>query len=106
MSRTQLPPRRFSVQKVVRYVKPNGDDTTKLQVTIGFDPTTAQAREVFCADFKAGSEFHAIIVDACILLSRLLQHGDTPAQLLATLSSPPSLVGTLIKAVQIGRAHV
>lgn len=53
-------------------------------VTVGFDDHGP--REVFCADFKAGTAMHSIVMDACILLSRLLQHGDSPDDILAGMS--------------------
>jgi hypothetical protein len=71
-----------------------------LTVTFGFDGAD-NVREVFCADFKAGSDLHAVVMDACILLSRLLQHGDPPEELASTLCEPPSLVGCIARAVSL-----
>jgi hypothetical protein len=70
----------------------------KLVITVGYDHEF-RAREVFCADFKAGSDNQAIVMDACILLSRLLQHGNLPEELFASMSSPPSLIGSICKAL-------
>jgi hypothetical protein len=70
----------------------------KLVITVGYDDSY-RLREVFCADFKAGSDNQAIIMDACILLSRLLQHGDTPQELVDSMCNPPSLIGTICKAI-------
>ena len=42
-------------------------------------------------------------MDACILVSRLLQYGDTPEELLASMSGNPdkahSVIGSIVKAV-------
>jgi len=56
-------------------------------------------REVFCSDFKAGSDQQSVVMDACILLSRLLQHGDAPAEILASMCSPFSLIGSIANAI-------
>ena len=66
-------------------------------VTIGID-RRGRVKEMFCADFKTGSDHFGIITDACILFSRLLQHGDTPKQLLDSMCIPPSLIGCLAQA--------
>lgn len=95
MSRTQLSDRRPAVTQRVDVAV--GTKRVHVLVTYGFD-STGCVKEVFCADFKAGTDLHAIIVDACILISRLLQHGYTPQQLLATLTAPPSLLGCLLAA--------
>jgi hypothetical protein len=68
-------------------------------VTFGFDEN-GELREVFCADFKAGSDMHAVVTDACILLSRLLQHGDSSTELARTLCNPPSLIGSIARAAE------
>jgi hypothetical protein len=93
--RTRLADRRFSVTDPVPFVKSDGGEI-RLTVTFGFDEV-GQVREVFCADFKAGSDMHAAVMDTCILLSRLLQHGDTPQELAQTLC-PPSIIGCIAKA--------
>lgn len=97
MGRSKLPERRSSANIVVLYHDSGKDH--KLQVTIGFG-ADGGAREVFCADFKAGSSTHAIVTDACVLISRLLQHDDTPAELADTLCDPPSLLGAILRAVK------
>jgi hypothetical protein len=76
----------------------NSGQEIALTVTFGFN-MAGDVAEVFCDDFKAGSDMHATVMDACILLSRLLQHGDTPEELAATLCNPPSVIGTIAKAV-------
>ncbi len=97
MSRTKLNDRRFCANLDTQFNSASGR-SFKLTITIGFD-TDYNIKEVFCADFKSGSDNQATIMDACILLSRLLQHGDTPADLLTSMCSPPSLIGTICKAI-------
>jgi hypothetical protein len=74
--------------------------TISLTVTFGFNEA-GEVREVFCADFKAGSDMHAAVTDACILMSRLLQHGDAPEELAKTLCEPPSLIGCIARAASL-----
>lgn len=96
--RTKLPDRRGSVNRNVYFESANGNQV-KVVVTVGYDDQ-CRAREVFCADFKAGSNTQAIVMDACILVSRLLQHdGETPEALAASMCSPPSLIGAIIRAI-------
>src|SRR6516165_4581663 len=95
--RVRLPDRRPSITRYVAFFM-NSGQVLALTVTFGFNEV-GDVREVFCDDFKAGSDMHATVTDACILLSRLLQHGDTPEELAATLCNPPSVIGTIAKAV-------
>lgn len=70
----------------------------KVLVTVGFDDV-GNPMEVFCASFKAGTSLHAIVMDACILFSRLLQHGDRPSAVLRGMCQPYSLVGRIAEEV-------
>ena len=79
MARQRLPHRRPN--QTVELVF----DGARYEVTIGFHPATGEAREIFCHGAKAGSNMDAILDDACILLSILLQHGVAPASLVATM---------------------
>jgi hypothetical protein len=97
MTRVKLPPRRANETRRIKFVF-EGDKETAILITIGFaDDGTPQ--EVFCADFKAGTTLHGIVMDACILLSRLMQHGDTPAELLASMCGQKSLIAAIAEAV-------
>jgi hypothetical protein len=96
--RERLADRRYSVNMPVLFTMAHGN--IMLTITVGFDANN-RPREVFCADFKAGSDLHAVVMDACILLSRLLQHGDSPAELFASMCSPPSLIGTIARAIAL-----
>lgn len=95
MTRTTIPNRRPSVTKSVVFHQGSGNQV-KLLVTVGFKDGVPM--EVFCADFKAGSEFHALVMDTCILISRLLQHGDSAKVIARSLSHP--LVLTLLRTVE------
>jgi hypothetical protein len=54
--------------------------------------------DLFCADFKVGTDAHAVVMDASILASLLFQHGYRPAELVAKLTQPSSIIGTMIRA--------
>ena len=56
-------------------------DGTLYAVTVGFHPDTGKVCEVFTGGAKVGSSMDAILDDACILLSLLLQHSVAPAAL-------------------------
>ena len=105
MNRAQLPNRR-----------PN--QTIDLQhkgmtfnVTVGFDATTGAPMEVFGNASKAGSDFAALLADACVILSLALQHGIQPSALSKTMqwtpvfgmadkvSEPASVIGAILVAL-------
>jgi len=97
MARVKLEFRRSNETRAVRWTTAHGKEI-KLLITVGFH-ADGTPREVFCADFKAGSDLHPIVMDACILFSRLLQHDDAPAELARSMCEPPSLLGTIARAV-------
>ena len=97
MSRAKLPDRRPSMTQKV-YVALDGGKQVKLLVTIGFN-SLGRPMEVFTADFKAGTAMHTIVMDACVMMSRLLQHGDTPLELYKALARPESVLGAIAKAI-------
>ena len=98
MTRQRLPDRRHSVTVKIPFTT-DGGKAWSLLVTIGREAPGLPPREVFCADFKAGTTMHAVVTDSCILLSRLLQAGVTCEEIAASLCEPPSLIGTLTRAV-------
>jgi hypothetical protein len=97
MTRTKLPDRRQSESGKITFLYENGKEQ-KILITIGFDDD-GSPKEVFCADFKAGTTLHSIVMDACILISRCLQHGDDPVELSASMCEGPSLIGAILSAV-------
>ena len=74
--------------------------TQTFAVTIGFRRDGAPG-EVFVHGAKVGSDLHAILSDACIVVSLLLQHGVQPAALSHSMGragdgfTPASLIGAL-----------
>ncbi len=67
-------------------------------MTVGIDPD-GKIREVFTADFKAGSDHLAIITDTCILISQLLQRGIGIEEMAQSMCEPPSLIGAICQAI-------
>ena len=63
-----------------------------LSVTIGFNPKTGTAMEVF-ADTASGGQMQAAIRDGCILASLALQHGASPAALAKSMSRVADYTG-------------
>jgi len=102
MSRQQLPDRRPNVTAKIVHTNAAGY-TKNLLVTFGFGEEgparTRRVREVFCADFKEGTDLHTLITDACVCLSLLLQHGyDAKVLRSKFMPAPKSLLHTLIDA--------
>lgn len=97
MTRVVLPNRRSSITEPMIFHGDAGHQV-KVLITIGFNAKDDPI-EVFCADFKAGTALHAIVMDACILFSRLLQHGDLPDDLEQSMCQPHSLLGSIAAAV-------
>ena len=75
MPRERLPDRRPNETTDMVY------DGTLYAVTVGFQPDTGEPREIFTHGARVGSNMDAILDDACILLSILLQHSVEPAAL-------------------------
>lgn len=106
--RQRLPDRRANSTRKVTWTTYGGDERTIL-VTFGFrqeaDCEPGQSMifryavaEVFCADFRAGSDTLGIVTDTCILISRLFQLGESPKALLSSMCEPYSLIGTILFA--------
>lgn len=96
INRTRLPDRRQSVTQRVVHRWASGTEQRML-VTFSFDEND-RVREIFCADFKAGTDMHTLIIDASILVSRLLQSGLLAKHVVASLCDPPSIVGSIARA--------
>ncbi|HWK44903.1 MAG TPA: hypothetical protein VNT30_09290 [Stellaceae bacterium] len=103
--RQRLPDRRLQITEAVEW---NGRDWI---VAVGFD-RAGRALEVFIDGHKTGSAIEAWADDSCILLSRLLQHGETAAALLETLAPNHTTTGAgerslmacaLVTAVRVER---
>ncbi|MBX6324318.1 MAG: ribonucleotide reductase [Rhodospirillaceae bacterium] len=95
MSRWHLPNRRPNTTLTLHH------DGHTYAVTLGLDPANGCIREVFGHGAKVGSAMDAILDDACVALSLLLQYGVEPAQLARSMGrlgdgvSPASIIGAL-----------
>ena len=105
--RQRLPDRRLTITHTVEW-----QDRT-LMVGVGFD-RDGVAREIFLNGHKVGSQFEALMQDTCVLVSLLLQHGPSAAELARQIDRPAadpnapaaSLVGwILIKLAEIEAAE-
>jgi hypothetical protein len=97
MMRTKLPDRRPNTTLKLKWEQASGA-TRDVLVTVGWD-AHGRIREVFTADFKAGSDHLAIVTDTCIFISQLLQRDCTLDEMLGCICHPPSLIGTIIRAM-------
>ena len=94
MTRARLPHRRES-ETIDLFFAGRG-----FAVTIGFYPD-GRLGEVFSSGVKVGSDLDAILADACVAISLLLQHGVTPAALARSMGragdgiTPASVIGAL-----------
>lgn len=86
MTRKTLPNRRPSITVETHW------QGHALSVTIGFNPKSGQAAEVF-ADTASGGQMQAAIRDGCILASLALQHGASPAALAKSMSRVADYTG-------------
>jgi hypothetical protein len=97
-TRSKLQDRRASVTLPVEVTMDGAN--TSLLMTVGFG-ADGKIREIFCASFKAGTGLNVLVMDACVLVSLLLQHGYTTRQIFDTMAQGPSLIGALVKAAVI-----
>ena len=102
MSREHLPDRRPS--KTVTF----DHDGTNYALTIGFY-LDGRPGEAFTGNAKVGSGVEAVLDDACILVSLLLQNGVEPAALSKTMGrlgdgkAPASVIGAIIDLLAAGQ---
>ena len=77
---------------------------SKYQLGVGYF-ADGRVGEVFIAGPKSGSDMHGLLADLGVVISRLFQHGDTPASLAAGMArlgdgeTPASIVGTITDAL-------
>jgi hypothetical protein len=105
MSRTRPPDRQQSFQVKIVHVLSNGNHQELLMTySLGDDGRVAA---LFCADFKAGTDNHNLIMDMCVVASKLLQHGYTAQQAFGSLSKEPtSMLGSMLReAAQLDKEH-
>ena len=68
MTRTRLPDRRAAETAMLEH------SGTRFMVTIGFYPD-GRPGEVFTHGARSGSNLDALLADACVVVSCLIQHG-------------------------------
>ena len=96
MSRTDLPTRHFSVTSKLTHERADSHSMNIIG-TFSLDGK-GKVRAVFCSSFKDGADLRALVIDACICLSLLLQHGYTARAIRDKLTpSPQSILSTLIE---------
>ena len=97
-NRERLPNRRYAETVNVEVAG------NEYQLGIGYFPS-GRIGEVFITGAKLGSDMHGLLADLGVVISRLFQHGDTPASLAAGMarlgdgSTPASIIGTIADAL-------
>ena len=94
MTRQRLPNRRPAETVELEH---NGSQFT---VTIGFYPD-GRPGEVFTHGIRSGSNLDALLADACVVVSCLIQHGVEPRQIASSMgrlgtAEPTSIIGAVI----------
>ena len=103
MTRLRLPPRRSA--ETIRLEH----DGAQFKVTIGFYPD-GRPGEVFTHGARSGSSMDALLADACVVVSCLIQHGAEPSELASSMgrlgnAKPASVIGAVVDLVAVaGRA--
>lgn len=97
MTRMRLPNRRAAETYRLEY------DGTQFTVTIGFYPDSRPG-EVFTHGARSGSNMDALLADACVVVSCLIQHGVEPSKLAGSMgrlgnAKPASVIGAVVDLV-------
>jgi hypothetical protein len=97
MTRVRLPHRRFAETVELEHAG------QRFTVTIGFYPD-GRPGEVFTHGLRTGSNLDALLADACVLVSCLIQHGAEPRDLAASMgrlgnATPASVIGAVLDLV-------
>lgn len=103
MSRIRLPDRRAAETIALEH------DGARFMVTIGFYPD-GRPGEVFVHGARSGSGMDALLADACVVVSCLIQHGAVPGDLAASMgrlgdAQPASIIGAVIDLVADASAN-
>jgi hypothetical protein len=93
MTRARLPDRR-AVETVA--LEHGG---ARFTVTIGFYPN-GRPGEVFTHGARSGSNLDALLADACVVVSCLIQHGIEPLEIATSMgrlgnAEPASIIGAV-----------
>ncbi len=102
MTRTRLPDRRAAETVKLEH------GGTRFMVTIGFYPD-GRPGEVFTHGARSGSSLDALLADACVVVSCLIQHGVEPRELAASMgrlgnAEPASIIGAVVDLVAAASA--
>jgi hypothetical protein len=94
MSRQRLPDRRAAATVDLEH------GGSRFTLTVGFYPD-GRPGEVFTHGIRTGSGLDALLADACVLLSCLMQYGVEPSQIASSMgrsgsSEPASIIGAVI----------
>jgi hypothetical protein len=94
MTRQPLPNRRPAETVELEH---NG---SRFTVTIGFYPD-GRPGEVFTHGIRSGSNLDALLADACVVVSCLIQHGVEPHEIASSMgrlgnAEPASIIGAVI----------
>jgi hypothetical protein len=78
-------------------------------VTIGFYPD-GRPGEVFTHGARSGSNLDALLADACVVVSCLIQHGVEPRELAGSMGrlgnrKPASVIGAVVDLVATAGIH-
>ena len=97
MTRTRLPDRRFAETVALEHYG------TRFMVTIGFYPD-GRPGEVFTHGARSGSDLDALLADACVVVSCLIQHGVEPREIASSMgrlgnAKPASVIGAVVDLV-------
>lgn len=97
MTRARLPTRRLNETADMEF------EGRSYAVTVGFKPN-GEPGEVFSHGAKVGSTLDALLDDACVLFSLLLQYGARPEDIAASMSrigegKPASVIGAVADLV-------
>ena len=102
MTRMRLPDRRAAETVVLEH------GGARFMVTIGFYPD-GRPGEVFTHGARSGSNMDALLADACVVVSCLIQHGVEPRDLAASMgrlgnAEPASVIGAVVDLVAAASA--
>ena len=97
MTRARLPHRRPAETVQLEY------GGTRFTVTVGFYPD-GRPGEVFTHGARTGSNLDAVLADACVAVSCLMQHAVEPRELAASMgrlgnAEPASIIGAVVDLV-------
>ncbi|MBM3518448.1 MAG: ribonucleotide reductase [Alphaproteobacteria bacterium] len=96
MTRARMPERRIADTRELVF------DNVRFTVTVGVYPD-GRPGEVFARGARAGSQLDGLIDDACVVVSRLLQHGEAAVIIQNALGRdgdrPASVIGAIADIV-------